>query len=374
MTAVAVAWPGRRHISIDSIDPEESARMRLWRIRSVLAALTVVALVVGCTAEQEQLVRPSQPGKQPANCVVSEKLVPSCGALLGVSVDPDGVDVATLERSMKRKFDLVYEFHGIDKPLPARDEAQLVAEGRILHVNVEAKEFDKPGKPAVAWSRITAGEFDAALTEQAKGLSALGKPVMVTFDHEVDSPKRTGQRGTTEEFVAAWRHIHDLYSASAKNIVWVWVVTGFDKNLDTVPAVYPGNTYVDWVSWDPYNFSGCQAGEIRPKQWKSFAETVRPFYDWLQNQTAGIDKNKPYMLSEFGTVADPDDATAAARWYAEIPAALEKFPQLKAVQLWNGKVEACDYRIELQSETLTAFADVARTPTFTSAAAGLAAR
>jgi hypothetical protein len=101
---------------------------------------------------------------------------------------------------------------------------------------------------------------------------------------------------------------------------------------------------------------------------------VRPFYDWLQNQNAGIDKNKPYMLSEFGTVADPDDPTAAARWYAEIPAALEKFPQLKAVQLWNGKVDACDYRVELEPATLRAFADVARTPTFTSAAAGLANR
>lgn len=189
--------------------------------RPALTVLAVVALVAGCTAKHDQRVTMSKPAKQPANCAVSDKLVPSCGALLGVSVDPDGADVATLEKSMKRKFDLVYEFHGIDKPLPARNEAQAVAEGRILHVNIEAKEFDQPGKPEVAWSRITGGEFDAALSEQATGLGALGKPVMVTFDHEVDSPKRMGQRGTAEEFVAAWRHIHDLYSAKAKNIVWV---------------------------------------------------------------------------------------------------------------------------------------------------------
>jgi len=358
--------------------------MRLRRTRWAVAATAAVLLTGACSSDQDGSspksapVTPSVPQSQPQDCAVSDKLVPSCGALLGVSVDPaGGADVTTLERTMKRKFDLVYEFHGIDKPLPARDEAEMVAGGRILHVNIEAKEFDKPDKPEVSWARITAGEFDAALREQATGLGALKSPVMVTFDHEVDSAKRVGKRGTAAEFVAAWRHIHKVYAdAGARNIVWVWVVTGFEKNLATVPSVYPGNEYVDWLSWDPYNFAGCQSGTIKPKQWKSFAETVQPFYDWLQNEgaRAGIDKNKPYLLSEFGTVADPDDPSAAARWYAEIPAALEKFPQIKALQLWNSKVEDCDYRIELRPETLAAFAAVARTPTFVSAAAGLAER
>jgi hypothetical protein len=338
------------------------------------AVLVAALLLAGCTDAKTAPagpVTPTTPQSHPGKCPVDEKLVPTCGALIGISVDPaGGADVATLERGMKRTFDLVYEFHGIDKPLPARNEAQLVAEGRFLHVNVEAKEFDKPEKPEVAWSRITAGEFDTALTAQAKGLGALGSPVMVTFDHEVDSPRRLGQRGTAAEFVAAWRHIHEIYSAHARNVVWVWVVTGYDKNQPVVPSVYPGDAYVDWLSWDPYNFAGCMSGKFKRDEWKSFTETVQPFYDWLDGQAIG--KGKPFMLSEFGTVADPDDPTAAARWYAEIPAALEKFPRLKALQLWNSRVDDCDYRIEQERRTLQAFGDVARTPTFTSAAAGLA--
>ena len=322
-------------------------------------------------------ITPALPQVQPQNCTVSPKLVPSCGALLGVSAEPGGeADVATLEQRLKRKFDLVYEFHGIDKPLPARDEARMVAEGRILHVNIEAKEFSQPSHPDVAWSRIIAGEFDPALREQATGLAALGAPVMVTFDHEVDSPKRVGSRGSAAEFIAAWRHIHRVYAAAgARNIVWAWVVTGYEGNLGSVASVYPGNEYVDWLSWDPYNMAGCMTGKFKSKQWVSFAESVRPFYTWLQNEgaKAGIDKNKPYLLSEFGTVPDPDDPTAAARWYAEIPAALEEFPQVKALQLWNSKVDACDFRIEKHPTTLKAFGDVARTPTFTSTTAGLAA-
>lgn len=359
--------------------------MPLRRTRwSVLAAAVAVLFAGACSDEPDGAAKapagpatPESPKRQPTGCTVSDKLVPSCGALMGVSIDPAGsASLESLEGQLKRKFDLVYEFHGIDKPLPARNEARQVAEGRILHVNIEAKEFKKPDKPEVRWSRITAGEFDDALRAQATGLAALGKPVMVTFDHEVDSPKRVGPRGTAAEFVAAWRHIHRMYGeAGAKNIVWVWVVTGYEGNWSTVPSVYPGDAYVDWISWDPYNVSGCQSGQVKPKQWRSFEETVRPFYDWLQTDgvRAGIASDKPYMLSEFGTVANPDDPSAAARWYSEIPAALERMPKLKALQLWNGRVDTCDYRIEKQPSTASAFGAVARTPTFASAAAGLAA-
>lgn len=356
--------------------------MRLRRTRrTALATAAAVLLSGGCSDEPETPgsaksgpVTPTTPRVQPQNCTVSPKLVPSCGALLGVSVEPTAATgLAALEQAMRRKFDIVYEFHGIDRPLPARNEAQLVAEGRILHVNIEAKEFAKPERPEVPWTRITAGDFDDALRAQATGLAALKSPVMVTFDHEVDSPKRVGQRGTAAEFVAAWRHIHQVYtSAGARNIVWVWVVTGYEDNRSAVPGLYPGDRYVDWVGWDPYNMAGCSTGRVKPKQWQSFTETVKPFYRWLQNEgaRAGIDKAKPYMLSEFGTVANPDDPSAAARWYAEMPAALEKFPHLKAVQLWNGKVDACDYRIENEPSTLDLFGAVTRTPTFASASAG----
>jgi hypothetical protein len=345
-------------------------------LRSVLATAVAILLAAACSpggpdSTPKPRVTPALPRVQPQDCSVSAKLIPTCGALLGVSAEPGGdADVAALERKLGRKFDLVYEFHGIDKPLPARDEERMVAEGRVLHVNIEAKEFGQATHPDVAWSRIVAGEFDQALRAQATGLAALGSPVMVTFDQEVDSPKRVGQRGTAAEFVAAWRHIHRLYAAAgARNIVWVWVVTGYEGNLDAVGSVYPGNEYVDWLSWDPYNMAGCQTGKFKPAQWRSFADSVEPFYGWLQTEgaRAGIDKAKPYLLSEFGTVANPDDPSASARWYAELPAALERFPQVKAVQLWNGEVGACDFRIEKQPAALDTFGQVARTPTFTSA-------
>ena len=351
--------------------------MRPARARNaalIAGMIATVLIAAACTSSpKESKSAPASDG-----CAVSADLVPSCGALIGISVGPSSErDIASLEKVMKRKVDILYEFHGIDKKLPARDEKQMVAQGRVLHVNIESKEFVKANHPEVAWREITGGRFDSVLKQQAKGFKKLKTPVMVTFDHEVDSAKKVGQRGTAAEFVAAWRHIHDVYKAAgATNVVWVWVVTGYEGNWDRVPAVYPGNGYVDWVSWDPYNFSGCQQGTVNPDEWKSFEDTVSPFYNWLQTKgaAAGIDPKKPYMLSEFGTVDNPEDPGAAGRWYAGIPSALTKFPQLKALQLWNGKVGTCDYRIEQRRETLLSFGALTRDQLFGRAAAALADR
>ena len=55
-------------------------------------------------------------------------------------------------------------------------------------------------------------------------------------------------------FVAAWRHIHDLFDAAgATNVIWVW-----NPNIiNPVPGVqleplWPGGSYVDWVGMTGY--------------------------------------------------------------------------------------------------------------------------
>jgi hypothetical protein len=345
-------------------------------------AAAVVLFAAACSASGSDQSRSSSVSgssmthKAPATeelCPPSAGRVPSCGRFFGISIGPDsGHDVDGLERLVERQFDIVYEFHGIDKPLPARGEARMVREGRILYVNVEAKEFAKRAKPIVSWARITAGEFDDALRQQAIGLASLKAPVLVTFDHEADSPRKVGVRGTAAEFVAAWRHIHDVYvAAGATNVVWVWVVTGYEENWPSVPGLYPGNEYVDWLGWDVYNRAGCKGSQVKAEQWQSFQEMVQPFYTWLEDNGPwiGIDISKPFMLSEFGTVAHPSDAAETANWYTDIPTALSQFPRLRALQLWNGRTtDFCDYRIEHQPDAITALTDVMSAPTF----AGLA--
>jgi Glycosyl hydrolase family 26 len=359
--------------------------------RRVLAVGLVLLFAASCTSGSKSATpppltsAPTTPASTatsatiPASgvCTTSDLLVPSCGALMGVSLaDRKASAVSDLTEQLGHPVDIVYTFHGIDKPLPTADEKAIVASGATLHLDVESKQFLLPGHPAVKWSDIIAGRWDAQLRAQGAGIAALKVPVMVTFDHEVDSPKKVGPRGTPDQFKQAWRHIRDVYrAAGATNTVWVWVVAGIPKTLDSVAGLYPGNDVVDWISWDTYNASGCRGGAFDPTQWTSFKDSVEPFYSWLQTNGPkdGIDVNKPEMLGEFGTVEDPSDPTAAAQWYAAIPAALQSFPQLKALQLWDSSVGTCDYRINRNALTLKGFGDLLAQPGFAAAARGRAA-
>ncbi|HEY3687228.1 MAG TPA: glycosyl hydrolase family 26 [Streptosporangiaceae bacterium] len=294
-------------------------------------------------------------------CRVGPGLVPTCGALWGVSPDSDGL--ATLERRTGRKFDLVQVWHGIDQgDVPRPPERKMLADGHILHYNFAAKNW---GAGSASYADIAAGKYDSAIDQAARNLKALGKPVFVTFDHEADQKARR-QRGTPQQFVAAWRHIHDRYKAAgADNVVWVWVVTGYPGNFAQVPSLYPGNAYVDWVSWEAENGAGCPPSNRDPAKRQTFEQLVSPFYKWLKSDGvhAGIDASKPYMITGFGTIAYPSDPGLSARWYRDVPAVLKKYPQIKAVQLWNSSLgPTCDFRITTNPQTTKAFATAGAAP------------
>jgi hypothetical protein len=281
-------------------------------------------------------------------------LVASCGVLWGAALrDQSQGSFESFENAIGRKLGLIYQYYGIDQKLPTAGDAALAKGGRVLHVNIEARQFLVSGHPTIPWRDIAAGKWDSSLKAQAQGFAALKTPVVVSFEHEVDNPSKLGVRGTAAEFVAAWRHIVDVYRANgANNVQWAWVVMGYSGHFSVQPSLWPGNSYVDWISWDPYNAYTCQN-----TKWRSFEDTFLPMYNWLKGDgaKAGIDPNKPYMLSEFGTVFDPNDPNAAANWYKQVPATLKKYPQIKAVQMWNN-VANCDFRLERDQNVLKAFA------------------
>src|SRR5664279_4943023 len=79
------------------------------------------------------------------------------------------------------------------------------------------------------------------------------------------------------------------------NAVWtaVFMRVTSDTKIAQFKALYPGDAYVDWIAWDPYN---------RNTPWLSFSAMVTPFYDWLTDNGYG---GKPFMLAEYGVVEDP---------------------------------------------------------------------
>jgi mannan endo-1,4-beta-mannosidase len=84
----------------------------------------------------------------------------------------------------------------------------------------------------------------------------LNLPVAIALAHEMNGdwypwgPQKT----KASDFVAAWRHVHDVFAAAgATNVIWVWA----PNVINPVPRVhlgplYPGDAYVDWIGMDGY--------------------------------------------------------------------------------------------------------------------------
>ena len=306
-------------------------------------------------AQAVSAAAPAAPAAVPCG-QVSVKLVPSCGAWFGLSATPQThAKLAYLEGLVNRKFDIVYNFHRIGDTLPTPSERQLVKEGRMLHVNIETTQL--------SWAQVAAGAADAALTKQAQGLKSLNVPVMINFDHEPDAKKKA-VRGTPAEFVAAFRHVHDVFDqAGATNAVWVWVTTGYKGNFGRLLALYPGNAYVDWLSWEAYTGVGCDENPTLGTA-ASFYKNVSPMYNWVRTTGAagGIDASKPIIISEYDAVYNTPDPTVTANWYRGIPGALQtSFPNIKAIQKWDVPGN-CRYATDTDPEITAAIRAIGTKP------------
>ena len=336
-----------------------------------------LALLTGCESSpksgpQDPTPTPGKyfpdPCELPANgpAEVSDKGVLPCGALWGVTTQtPDNAALSALEQKVGRRFDMVYRFHDIDDEIPSAEERQLVDEGRLLHITIESRSYSDTSPADGTWAAIAAGKHDAALLAQAQGIASLGAAVFVTFDHEVDQSARL-VLGSTDEYVAAWRHINEVFArAGADNAIWVWVILGWAESLPLAAKYWPGNDVVDWISWDIYNQSGCRGAGVDASKYTTFEEDVALVYDWMHEigPDIGMDPSKPVMISEFGSVLYDDDPQRTADWYAAIPDVLEKYSQIKAVSIWDhtGNL-ACDYRIDRDDVVLDAVIEAGKDP------------
>jgi hypothetical protein len=331
--------------------------------RAVLAFLLLAALVVGGViywtraspgGTPRGTAGPGGAGSQAAGaCAVSAILVPRCGAWWGMytPASPGGAGlggaVAQQEQRLGRPLDIVKLYHDMSTgqngtfPSPAEQE---LGRNHLLLFSWAPVVWSTGTE--YSWNAVASGSLDrSVIIPEAKRLRAFPHTVFLTFAPEPDAA--IPGNGSAAQYVAAWRHIHDVFSRlGVRNVVWVWATTGYMARVKTIAATYPGNAYVDWIGYDPYNYFTCHH-----TAWRSFAQTVGPFYRWITAQHFG---GKPIMLAEYSTAADPADPGRAASWYRAIVPTLLELPRIKALVLWNSAVPGCDLRLNAASAAAVA--------------------
>lgn len=317
-------------------------------------ALILAASALALTAADA----PSSAGVRTA----SSRLAPRTGALLGAYVDDTGrwIDEATaeagvvrLEAQLGRTLDIDQHYYAWTDRFPTGLEQWDVSGGRI---------------PMMSWSGtklgdILSGRFDAMIRERARDVRALGAPVFLRWGWEMNGnwSAHDGSHNTEDGatngprlYVAAWRHIHDLFDAEgATNAVWVW-----SPNAGDVPDAawnhwtryYPGDRYVDWVGIDGYNWGTSQSWS----SWTPLASLVRPIYD-------DYAARKPIMVAETASAETGGDK---AGWLDAARAALKsRFPAVAALVYFDQNKET-DWSVTSSPAALRSFRALAADPYF----------
>jgi hypothetical protein len=109
----------------------------------------------------------------------------------------------------------------------------------------------------ISLAAIASGQYDSYLISYARAVRAHGGPVIVGFGHEMNAYWYTWGYGhtTPADFVAAWRHIVNVFRAvGARNVTWMWTVNAIDAygGVPSPKPWWPGSKYVTWVGIDGY--------------------------------------------------------------------------------------------------------------------------
>ncbi len=293
-------------------------------------------------------VDPGTPGDGKAD------LVPATGLRFGAYVDAG--QLAAREALLGRKLAIRHRFFPWTDNWVDEDLKSDVAAERTPMATWEPR--------TASLVDITAGQFDAMAHERALAAKAIGKPIFLRFAHEMNGDwyswggANNGNDATgPQKYVAAWRHLHDLFAADdATNVVWVWSpnATGLpNADWNQPSAYYPGDAYVDWVAVDGYNWGSSQTWS----KWTAFNDILGPVY------ASYVAFGKPLMIAETGAVEGGGDKAA---WITALGQELRTFPAVKAFVYFDtyDPFAKTDWKIDTSPSARDAFVALANDPYF----------
>ncbi len=281
----------------------------------------------------------------------------------GVPFDISKLEV--LENSLNKKVSIVHwgqpwVINAVYQPFQTAEFNKVRSHGSIPMVNWASWHLGHGiNQPDYQLRDIYECKHDNYIRQWASDAKAWGYPLFLRFNHEMNGwwfPWSEQVNGNQPgDFVKAWRHVHDIFAqAGATNVTWVWCpnLTGYYRSTP-LEGLYPGDTYVDWIGMDGYNF-----GTDRNNSWQTFYDVFKHTYDELTT----LAPIKPLMIGEVASSEDGGPLGRPASKAAWVSDAFTTqlpthFPKIKAVVWfnWNDDDPALDWPIESSQASINAF-------------------
>jgi hypothetical protein len=276
---------------------------------------------------------------------------PSTGSGLALGVwsgqpwEPGELDAVTSLLGRAPSIFLTYE--GWDRAFHASDMQEIAQRG-AAHVLTWVP-------TGYTLKSIVAGSHDAYIQDWASGAAAWGGRIYLRPMHEMNGDWYSWGQGvngnTPADFIAAWRHIHDIFVAQgATNVRWVWSPNVRYGGGLPLADLYPGDAYVDWLGLDGYNW-GLDPHLNRPA-WQSFDEIFGATY----REVTGLAPGKPLMIAETGSTENGGNKVQwiLQTFLTDIP----RYPAVRAVIWFNQADGPSNFKIDSSAGSLAAFKQV----------------
>ncbi len=309
----------------------------------LIAVVAVLVLVLPGTSGNHPAPRPastvsSAPSAGPAT--------PAAGVYFGAWVSPTLyaptaytqrariLAVDALQQQIGRRLDIVHIYLTQDGQFPTSSDLAFVHQGSTLLVSWAMNDS----------SAIAAGQYDGLVEQRAEEIKKIGKPVFLEWRWEMDRPNLQAQVGSPADYIAAWKHIRNIFADQhVTNVAWVWCPTAKGFADGTAGAYYPGDSEVDWICADVYP----PAGPL-----SSFADVAGPFLHWAAQHP------KPVMIGEYG-VSQNYPPQERVQWLRAVARTVAADQQIKALVYFDGPGQQAQSSTVLTGTALQAFRGIA---------------
>ena len=349
-------------------------------VLGVLLALarlsTVVLAVVAAMVGYVVLAAPVQLRAAPTAAEVAAALpsgarVASVGPAevrrpsMGVSTETvqELSDFITATRTVPDEWDM-FQAWSTGKPLDVRLADNVVSRG--VQLSITWMPWNPDGSPVSPWDHsvqpnytlasIIDGAHDAYIDRFARSVAQVPATVTIRLMHEMNgnwypwSPGVNGNGGP-EQYIAAWRHVHDRFAAlGVTNVTWMWAPNAIYEGGADIAPLYPGDAYVDEVGVDNYNW-GDFTHDGSTTEWATFDDLFDPSIAALQRITS-----RPIWISE---TASSDHGGSKAAWLTATLAEIAKRPEIAGLIYFDhvDPKAGIDWRIDRDPAAVRAWVD-----------------